>query len=191
MKANIEELSNRYPVFKNVQIENSDGSASDEQFIDSLLKGKFVLSNGEEFIHDHTVHLLSYFNLLLLDAKGYRTDEEPVNSYLTRYREAVSGCLEKIKHCRKTPQFLNEKNYRILINLLSQEIDFILSFSRTSFPVGFIPVSTNGESVLKKSTGIDISQEELKRISKELVDMINSKSELSSEDAPVPMEEDL
>lgn len=125
---NWKQLQSRYPMLPNLKILPTSGISSDREFIKAFLDGNFVLSNDDEFIHDNTVHLFRYINLVLNDA----VENEPIqiDEDLEILREQLKDVFQKIEHA---VHFLPEDQkglYDPLINILSRNLDFFVAFQR-------------------------------------------------------------
>lgn len=58
-----------------LDILSSEGVASDREFIDAFFTHDFIISNGQEFVHDLTAHLMPTLIIILSEGnyKGYRS----------------------------------------------------------------------------------------------------------------------
>lgn len=121
-------LQQKYPDLPDLYIEPAEGSASDTDFLDSFMKGYFVLSENQEFIHDHTTHLLRYTVYLLQEAKGLRYPK--TQKMIDIMKVKISVEFENILFAARYLPLDQKNKFAPLIHILAQQADITLGFGK-------------------------------------------------------------
>ncbi len=86
-------LQKEIPTLPNISILESGDIAEDEEFINAFLKYDMILSDGKEFLHDHTVHLIPTLIELIRNPKIY---QETRNRIATQVEQVLQD-IEKVE----------------------------------------------------------------------------------------------
>ncbi|MDP1880785.1 MAG: hypothetical protein Q8K60_07585 [Parachlamydiaceae bacterium] len=92
---------------------SSNGIADDKSYIEAIIQGNIILSNGPEFLHDHFFHVMQ--RILLLSKHGSNSMETHSSNYLkifTKFNKDIQKIISLINEKEmeaKNPQ-LNEES---------------------------------------------------------------------------------
>ncbi len=86
-----EKLREINPRLPKLDILESQGKASDRQFIEAFLRYDALISSGEEFVHDELIHVLPKLNALLSDPYNYESDRDFMRNIIGKQHRRIQA----------------------------------------------------------------------------------------------------
>jgi len=98
LEVRFEQLRKSDPNLRPFIIQDSEGTASDKDFIQAYFNYDVVLSSGREFVHDHIFHLSSALERVLTDSEQYYQEKERLGNIIQKIDQIISFAQSAIKH---------------------------------------------------------------------------------------------
>lgn len=180
LRANIQKLSDSHPNLKLFELVNSAGAATDEEYVGYLLRGEVPLSDGKEFVHDHTIHILPLLGTLLVEEKEPTPAWHHLAELKSPAQRYVQDVFDKINHAKThqiqqgISEIVAEKKYRPVLNILAQDVDIAFPLGLISFRLQkFSPTirSDYRRRVLEKACGEKLTDNRLEKLWKEITEI--------------------
>lgn len=168
--SNWNDLRTKYPELANLKIRKSLGKETDINFIKAFINGEFILSRDEEFVHDMTTHIYRFAKVALLEQTHKRSVKYSITSLLDVQRNDAAILLKIIEEVtEKLPEDQKSK-FVPLINIIAQNIDYLLGFQMDLRPQKCSLLSLNEEILyeLEKATKKAYSIEDMLQLKEEL-----------------------
>lgn len=132
-----EEVKDLKISLKEMEFILEDGIAKDNDFINSFIKKKVIISNGVEFFHDMTVHVLPLLISLYAFKMNIKTENQ-MNDYINLPRDIIEILRKQLEKYLSANNVLNDESKQLLWMQLSLTADNVAAASIMEFTIASV-----------------------------------------------------